>query len=262
MTNTSRLSTGSAIRDLVAAVQDLHQNAGAPSARDLAGRIGRRLISHDTINKAIRGHRVISWPKLQLIITALRGDPERLQPLWERAYQAQRAGEHLGEQPSGQPEPVTPAESQPRQPQLPAQFSGQTWKEVLNNYRHDPEEDLRLLIFALKQLDNPDAAALLIGTDIPRRLAARALTSLPDDRIGLILNALGEEATDELINGLDPMSAEQLQLTRSKRAAFPPPPTPDPNEDQPAGHTRSAVDELASLMATNPLQVNAWYNRR
>jgi hypothetical protein len=76
-----------AVALLLAVIGDLHRRAGSPSSRALAKKIGQRRISHSTVNNAQKS--VVKWAKLELIVTALGGEPDEIRPLWQAAW-AQR----------------------------------------------------------------------------------------------------------------------------------------------------------------------------
>ncbi|WFE33314.1 toll/interleukin-1 receptor domain-containing protein [Micromonospora sp. WMMD975] len=67
-------------RAFYAALQDLYLRAGKPSSRAVATAIGD--ISHTTVNSAIKGAKVPSWPITAKIVEHLGGDVERFRQLW------------------------------------------------------------------------------------------------------------------------------------------------------------------------------------
>ncbi len=66
--------------ELAASLRALRANAGTPSFRVLAQRIGT--VSHTTIADALAGKRVPSWPIVSDIVRALGGDEEEFKRLW------------------------------------------------------------------------------------------------------------------------------------------------------------------------------------
>jgi len=67
-------------RQFFQALRELHLRAGEPSSRTIATRIGQT--SHTTVNLALRGPRVPSWPVVAKVVEALDGDVEAIRPLW------------------------------------------------------------------------------------------------------------------------------------------------------------------------------------
>lgn len=65
---------------------DLHAAAGSPSSRTLAAIIGG--ISHSTVNEALRGERLPSWPVTSKIALALKGEEEDVRALWVAANES------------------------------------------------------------------------------------------------------------------------------------------------------------------------------
>lgn len=70
-------------RTLASALRDLHAQAGAPSARALAKRIGT--VSHTTVSEALAGRRTPSWPIVASLVQQLAGDEDRFRALWSAA---------------------------------------------------------------------------------------------------------------------------------------------------------------------------------
>lgn len=62
------------------ALRDLYIQAGEPSSRSIASAVGD--VSHSTVNSALRGTKVPSWPILSKIVTQLSGDEEAFRDLW------------------------------------------------------------------------------------------------------------------------------------------------------------------------------------
>jgi hypothetical protein len=67
------------------ALRDLHREAGEPSSRAMATKIGG--MSHTTVNAALRGPRVPTWPVVVKVVEALGGDIESIRPLWLRTQE-------------------------------------------------------------------------------------------------------------------------------------------------------------------------------
>ena len=72
-----------AARELRAALRELHERAGEPSSRSIASIIGG--MSHTTVNAALRGNKIPSWPVLSKIVKYLEGNEERFRELWADA---------------------------------------------------------------------------------------------------------------------------------------------------------------------------------
>ena len=75
------LSPG-AHRELVAALHDLHHDAGWPSLRRLAAEAG---CSHTTVSNAFSSSTLPSWGTLELLVEALDGDTDHFHDLWVAA---------------------------------------------------------------------------------------------------------------------------------------------------------------------------------
>jgi hypothetical protein len=80
---TERPAQSSGEQMLFAELRKLHLGAGEPSSRAVAEEIGG--ISHTTVNSAIRGRKVPSWPVLAKIVSALDGDEQKFRTLWSDA---------------------------------------------------------------------------------------------------------------------------------------------------------------------------------
>lgn len=65
---------------LLGALRKLHLTAGEPSSRAIASGIGG--MSHTTVNAALKGPRVPSWPVLARLVNYLDGDIEEFRGLW------------------------------------------------------------------------------------------------------------------------------------------------------------------------------------
>jgi hypothetical protein len=61
-------------------VRQLHRRAGEPSSRAIAGKVGD--MSHTTVNLALRGPKVPSWPVVAKVVNALGGDVEEFRQVW------------------------------------------------------------------------------------------------------------------------------------------------------------------------------------
>ncbi|QKW35017.1 AAA family ATPase [Actinomadura sp. NAK00032] len=81
------------IREFFDALHQLHLAAGRPSMRNIQISIGRDVLSHTTIHKALRGPKVPSWGAIELIVEVLADKAKKNQPttieyfrqLWARA---------------------------------------------------------------------------------------------------------------------------------------------------------------------------------
>lgn len=80
------------ITDLFARLDNLHLQAGRPSVREIARRIGRGRISASTIHNLFRSSRVPRWEFLELVVVALGGarDRQEFLVLWEAARRTER----------------------------------------------------------------------------------------------------------------------------------------------------------------------------
>jgi predicted ATPase len=74
------------ITELFDRLEDLHLNAGAPSMRTIEDQTA---ISYSTVHAILRGPRVPTWAKLELVVEALGGDREEFLRLWKAARQTQ-----------------------------------------------------------------------------------------------------------------------------------------------------------------------------
>ncbi|MGW0944079.1 molecular chaperone Tir [Streptomyces sp. NPDC002623] len=68
------------LAELATALQDLYGQAGRPSLRSLAQRIGT--VSHTTVADTLKGRRHPSWVTVNAIVRELNGDEERFRRLW------------------------------------------------------------------------------------------------------------------------------------------------------------------------------------
>jgi hypothetical protein len=210
---------------LFGALADLHKRNGSPSARHLVATIGRRRISHDTVNKAIRGHSIISWRKLSLIVTALNGDAVQFETLWRAtrtdgpssapdasaaeviADPAPPAASENGHVIASEAPSASHAEDDPAG-RTPVNLSFAAFAKMLANYRPDRAEDIRRITYVLQHVDPSDGAGLL--EHIPARLAARALARLDDRHGRSVAGYLSEQRFDDFV--------VQLNDTRVLRA--------------------------------------------
>jgi len=76
----STVGVSRSARVLFAELRKLHIRAGEPSSRETAAAIGG--MSHSSVNNAIRGRRVPSWPILSKIVKQLGGDENLFRGLW------------------------------------------------------------------------------------------------------------------------------------------------------------------------------------
>ncbi|MHB9856578.1 hypothetical protein ACSYGO_46125 [Streptomyces krungchingensis] len=83
----------SALAQYMAALHGLYLSRGEPSSRKLRSAIpDRDRISHDTVNRVLRGGRLPKWRNVELVITALRGDVGRFKDLWMAARLEENEG--------------------------------------------------------------------------------------------------------------------------------------------------------------------------
>lgn len=73
-------------RQFFRALRELHRRAGQPSSRALAITIGGT--SHTTVNSALRGPKVPTWPVVAKLVDALDGDVESIRQLWMDARES------------------------------------------------------------------------------------------------------------------------------------------------------------------------------
>ena len=83
-------------RELLVALRELHLRAGAPSTRSIARSTGNE-ISHDTVNRILKGSDLPQWRSLEFIVKALEGDVETFLDLWVSARRAMGEGSGPGE---------------------------------------------------------------------------------------------------------------------------------------------------------------------
>jgi len=74
--------------DLLVALRELHLHAGEPSTRAIE-RCTDHAISHDTVNRVLRGGDLPRWSSLELVVKALDGDLETFRNLWVSARRAE-----------------------------------------------------------------------------------------------------------------------------------------------------------------------------
>jgi hypothetical protein len=79
------------ITDLFDRLHEIHLEAGQPSVREIAVRIGRGAISSSTIHNMFRGPRVPKWGFLELVVEALHGDTAEFLKLWQAARRVEVA---------------------------------------------------------------------------------------------------------------------------------------------------------------------------
>jgi Tetratricopeptide repeat/NB-ARC domain len=79
------------ITDLFDRLHEIHLEAGQPSVREIAVRIGRGAISSSTIHNIFRGPRVPKWGFLELVVEALHGDTAEFLKLWQAARRVEVA---------------------------------------------------------------------------------------------------------------------------------------------------------------------------
>jgi hypothetical protein len=78
--------------DLLAALRELHLQAGEPSTRAIARSTGRA-ISHDTVHRILTGQDLPRWNTLELIVKALDdGKVETFRALWVSARRSMEQG--------------------------------------------------------------------------------------------------------------------------------------------------------------------------
>ncbi len=81
------------VTELFERLDQLHLEAGRPSMREIATRVGRGRISSSTVHNVFRNSRVPRWSFLEDIVKALRGDTAVFLVLWQAAAQAESKGE-------------------------------------------------------------------------------------------------------------------------------------------------------------------------
>ena len=70
------------------ALRELYLRAGEPSSRSVAVAIGG--MSHTTVNSALRGTRLPTWPVAAKLVTHFGGDVDQFRPLWVEARETPR----------------------------------------------------------------------------------------------------------------------------------------------------------------------------
>lgn len=78
--------TAGPCRDLLAALRDLHLDAGEPSVRAIAR--STRELSHDTVHRVLTSPAAPAWRSLELVVKALGGDLAVFRQLWKIARRA------------------------------------------------------------------------------------------------------------------------------------------------------------------------------
>ncbi len=81
------------VTELFDRLDQLHLDAGRPSMREIATRVGRGRISSSTVHNVFRNSRVPRWSFLEDIVKTLHGDTAAFLVLWQAASQAQSKGE-------------------------------------------------------------------------------------------------------------------------------------------------------------------------
>jgi len=79
------------ITNLFDRLHEIHLEAGQPSIREIAAKIGHGVISSSTIHNMFRGPRVPKWGFLELVVEELRGDTAEFNRLWQAARRAEEA---------------------------------------------------------------------------------------------------------------------------------------------------------------------------
>jgi hypothetical protein len=82
-------------REFSVALRDLHLHAGEPSSREVARAIGG--MSHTTVNLALRGTKVPSWPVAVKLVQHLGGDVEHFRQLWVETRESAQATQRLSQ---------------------------------------------------------------------------------------------------------------------------------------------------------------------
>src|SRR5262245_15176172 len=80
----------------------LRLRAGSPSLRDIE-RLANHGISHTTVAKVLRCQVLPSWGQVDVLVTALGGDPAAIKEWWIEAEQRRTV-------PNGVPAPAVPAD--------------------------------------------------------------------------------------------------------------------------------------------------------
>jgi tetratricopeptide (TPR) repeat protein len=88
------------ITDLFDRLHEIHLEAGQPSIREIATRVGPGVVSSSTIHNMFRGPRVPKWGFLELVVEELRGDTAEFSALWQAARRAEEAA-GKGNNPAG-----------------------------------------------------------------------------------------------------------------------------------------------------------------
>jgi hypothetical protein len=271
----------SATTALFEAMRDLHERNDFLSAREIEARVGRRLISHDTVNKAVRGHSVISWKKLSLIVSTLAGDLDQFEKLW-RAARAERVvdvvGDNVAADVGGEPAVATddPADEGAAEVEVtvdalfpvagrsPVNISREAFEDMLANYRPDRVEDIRRITYVLLHVGPLDAVTLL--TQVPRRLAAHALAHLDGTHGRAVTNEVDDVMFSELVDHLDDAQDLRRRLERRRvdtgaDAEITPSPLPRAlggNYIPPHLQSSPALQELADVLSHYPYLASQW----
>ncbi|MEV0223823.1 response regulator transcription factor [Streptomyces sp. NPDC050704] len=83
------------LADLLTALYLLHLRGGEPSMRELADRT--RLLSHDTVHRALTRPEAPRWRSLEMVVTALGGDVGHFRDLWVSARLAEEGERGLSQ---------------------------------------------------------------------------------------------------------------------------------------------------------------------
>ena len=149
------------ITELFDRLDQLHLDAGRPSMREIATRVGRGRISSSTVHNVFRNSRVPRWSFLEDIVKALHGDTATFLLLWQAASQA----ESKGESPQAGPTEGTPPD--PRTALVAAPRSYQRiWSAEIpapNPLFIGREMELEALRANLLRRDRPHPAAQVIS---------------------------------------------------------------------------------------------------
>jgi hypothetical protein len=149
------------VTELFDRLDQLHLDAGRPSMREIATRVGRGRISSSTVHNVFRNSRVPRWSFLEDIVKTLHGDTAAFLVLWQAASQA----ESKGESPTIGPTEGTPHD--PRTAQVAAPRSYQRiWSAEIpapNPLFTGRQTELEALRANLLRRDRPHPAAQVIS---------------------------------------------------------------------------------------------------
>jgi len=266
---TSESSSTEAVDVLHAALQRLHQDHGELSTRSLARQIGKHRISHGTVHTAIGGDRVVTWPKLRLIVEALGGDASHFHQLWTAAHTqiietrkiaaVTRAG---SVQPLATPAALSrfTAETGHSVSTQAAIFSFDELTTMLRGYQHreEPVFDTDKVAVRLAELLPPQAAGLI--RSLPRTTAAVALAHVVTPHAEPIVELLGTALLDELLDALDDDVPERDQLSRWQPLSPPPPVSSPPADHETNVLAMPPYQAAAFVYANMPDLVRQWHS--